>query len=200
MLDSAEPKPGIRHPCNMPTVLTHAVVGASLSTLSPSSVPRARCAAALAIASMFPDADVLAFSFGIPYEHHLGHRGLSHSLSFALAVAVAIGLTEFHRAAIPRLHRLWLTSLFFVAVASHGLLDSLTNGGLGVGLLLPFREGRFFAPWRPLEVSPIGVRGFLSGEAFAVLGSEALVVCLPLGVLLLTVLIIRRLLAERSGT
>ena len=196
-LGGGEPEAARGVPFGMPTVLTHAVVGASLSTLAPSSVPRARCAAAFAIASMFPDADVLAFSLGIPYEHHFGHRGLSHSLSFALFLAVAIGLTEYRRAGVPRLHRLWLTSLFFVALASHGLLDSLTNGGLGVGLLLPFREGRFFAPWRPLDVSPIGVQGFFSGDASGVLRSELLVVLLPLGALLATALVIRRLLVRR---
>jgi inner membrane protein len=146
---------------------------------------------------VFPDADVLAFSFGIPYEHYLGHRGLSHSLSFAFALSVAIGLTEFRRASLSHLDRLCLISLFFFSMASHGLLDSLTNGGLGIGLFLPFHEGRFFAPWRPLEVSPIGVQAFLSGGASAVLASEAVFVLLPLGVFLLTALIVRRLLARR---
>ncbi len=181
----------------MPTVITHAVFGASLSTLAPPSIPRARCAAALAIASVFPDADVLAFSLGIPYEHYLGHRGISHSLSFAFASSLAIGLTEFRRVAITRLQRLWLISLFFVSMASHGLLDSLTNGGLGIGLLLPFHEGRFFSPWRPLEVSPIGVQGFLSGNVSAVLASEVVIVLLPLGVFLLAALVIRKVLARR---
>ena len=38
----------------------------------------------LAIGSaMLPDADVIAFHFGIPYVHPLGHRGLTHSIVFA---------------------------------------------------------------------------------------------------------------------
>jgi len=46
-------------------------------------------------------------------------------------------------------------------VASHPLLDALTDGGLGVALLWPFSAERFFFPWRPIPVSPIGV-GFFS--------------------------------------
>ena len=49
-----------------------------------------------------------------------------------------------------------------LVVASHGLLDALTDGGLGAALLWPFSDERFFAPWRPLPVAPIGAR-FWSG-------------------------------------
>jgi inner membrane protein len=39
---------------------------------------------------------------------------------------------------------------------SHALLDACTNGGLGVAFFSPFDKRRFFFPWRPIEVSPIG--------------------------------------------
>jgi inner membrane protein len=45
-----------------------------------------------------------------------------------------------------------------LVVASHGLLDTLTDGGLGAALLWPFSNQRFFAPWRPIPVAPIGAR------------------------------------------
>jgi len=45
-------------------------------------------------------------------------------------------------------------------MASHGLLDTLTDGGLGVALLWPFSNTRYFAPWRPIPVAPIGSRLF----------------------------------------
>jgi len=32
---------------------------------------------------MIPDADVIMFAFGFPYEHLLGHRGLSHAPAVA---------------------------------------------------------------------------------------------------------------------
>lgn len=42
--------------------------------------------------------------------------------------------------------------------ASHGLLDAMTDGGLGIALFWPFTPERYFAPWRPLPVAPIGAR------------------------------------------
>ena len=54
------------------------------------------------------------------------------------------------------------TALFTVTVlASHGLLDTMTDGGLGSALLWPLSLKRFFAPWRPIPVAPIGL-DFLS--------------------------------------
>jgi inner membrane protein len=48
--------------------------------------------------------------------------------------------------------------LAVAVAASHPLLDAVTDGGLGVALLWPFSNERFFAPWRPLPVAPIGAR------------------------------------------
>jgi len=54
------------------------------------------------------------------------------------------------------------TGAMAVAVlASHSLLDTLTDGGLGCALFWPFDNTRYFAPWRPMPVSPIGL-GYLS--------------------------------------
>jgi inner membrane protein len=58
-----------------------------------------------------------------------------------------------------------------LVVASHGLLDALTDGGLGVAVFWPFSNERFFAPWRPLPVAPIGAR-FWSGRGLAVVAVE----------------------------
>jgi inner membrane protein len=58
------------------------------------------------------------------------------------------------------------------------LLDALTNGGLGVALFAPFSNERFFFPWRPIEVSPIGA-GFFSARGMRVLLSEARWIWLP---------------------
>lgn len=48
-----------------------------------------------------------------------------------------------------------------LVVASHPLLDIFTNGGLGCALFWPIDHTRYFAPWRPIPVSPIGL-GYLS--------------------------------------
>ena len=52
-------------------------------------------------------------------------------------------------------------------VASHALLDTMTDGGLGCALLYPFSNERFFAPWRPIPVAPIGP-AFLSARGLRI--------------------------------
>lgn len=48
----------------------------------------------------------------------------------------------------------------------------LTDGGKGIALLWPFDGARMFAPFRPIEVSPILLRGFENGKMPIVLASE----------------------------
>jgi inner membrane protein len=106
--------------------------------------------------SLLPDADVAGFSFGIPYSSQFGHRGATHSIAFAVAVGVAAYVIAVAKA-LPRMRTALLVTL---VVASHSLLDTLTDGGRGCALLWPFSTERFFAPWRPLPVAPIGLQFF----------------------------------------
>ena len=62
--------------------------------------------------------------------------------------------------------------LLFVITASHGVLDAMTNGGLGVAFFSPFNTRRYFFPWTPIEVSPIGAGGFFSARGWDVIWSE----------------------------
>jgi len=71
----------------MPTVITHAVSAAALTTAFPNrSVPR-RLIILGGICAMAPDLDVFGFRFGIRYEDLWGHRGLTHSLMFAFCLS-----------------------------------------------------------------------------------------------------------------
>lgn len=161
----------------MPTALTHAVVGAALAPLAPGGARRARVAIGLAAVALLPDADVAGFAVGIPYGHPLGHRGFTHSLAFAALIGIAAGLAA--RRAPPR-SRAALGALAFAACASHGLLDALTDAGLGIGLLLPFSPVRVFFPWRVLPTSPLSPAAFFaSGGAAEILWVEAGRVWLP---------------------
>jgi inner membrane protein len=77
-----------------------------------------------------PDVDLIGFRFGIHYGDFWGHRGFTHSLLFAAMVAIlatVLALTD----KLPELSRAWLCTYLFIATASHGLLDSMTNGGSG---------------------------------------------------------------------
>jgi len=123
----------------------------------------------LSAASLLPDADGIAFRLGIPYGAPLGHRGASHSLTAAAVIGLLAGLAGKTFGLPPRRVTLWAAAV----AASHGLLDTLTDGGLGVALLWPFSQRRFFAPWRPIPVAPIGL-GMISRRGLEVLEFELL--------------------------
>jgi inner membrane protein len=129
--------------------LGHVMFGAALA------LPGQKRVALLALPglAMLPDADVVAFAFGIPYASEFGHRGASHGIVTGLIVGALLGF------AVLRM-RVGAV-LGAVAMVSHGLFDTLTTGGEGVALLWPFSNERLFAPWRPIPVAPIGL-GFLS--------------------------------------
>jgi inner membrane protein len=119
--------------------------------------------------SLLPDLDVVGFRLGVHYEDPWGHRGATHSLVFALGVAlIALGVAKAAR--LPALRTALIT---LVVVSSHPLLDTLTDGGLGCALLWPFSDERFFAPWTPLPVAPIG-RAFLSARGVRVAAVEVM--------------------------
>jgi inner membrane protein len=100
---------------------------------------------------------VIGFPFGVQYGDPWGHRVATHSLTFAIAIGLVVGLVarRFHR---PLLQTTCLAS---AVLASHAVLDTMTDGGLGCALLWPFDLTRYFAPWRPIPVAPIGL-AFLS--------------------------------------
>ena len=171
----------------MPTILTHAAVGLSTGlALSYRRRPKRFWMLAV-LCAVLPDFDVLAFKLGIPYADFWGHRGFFHSLSFALLVG---GLTStlFFRAAERRFGA-WLfhTLVFTAATASHGILDALTNGGLGVALLAPFDNERYFFPTTPISVAPLSLKSFLSARGIAILKNEFLWVWAPALILAATV-------------
>jgi inner membrane protein len=62
------------------------------------------------------------------------------------------------------------------------MLDALTNGGLGVAFFSPLENERYFFPWRPVVVSPIGVASFFSETGLRVIWSELRWVWLPFGI------------------
>jgi len=113
--------------------------------------------------SLLPDADVIGFRFGVKYSAAWGHRGASHSLLLAVALGGAIGLL----APLFGAPRRRTAVCAILVLASHGLLDTLTDGGLGCALLWPFDHTRFFAPWQPIPVAPIG-RAFFSARGLRV--------------------------------
>jgi inner membrane protein len=159
----------------MPTVISHPAVPLALALGLGSQVVTTRLLLAGVLASVVPDLDMVGYWLGIPYRHPLGHRGFSHSLLFAALAALAVGAgartldTTFGRA-------FWF---IFLSTASHGILDSFTNGGRGVAFLSPLSNSRFFAPLQPIEVSPLSVLRFFAEGGIQVILSEIIWVWLP---------------------
>ena len=159
----------------MPTILTHAAIPLAIGLGLGSGIVPPRLLLAGVAASMLPDADVLGFHLGIPYGEALGHRGFSHALFSAVLIGLMAGL------AAPWLKSTRWRAVLFVAIcmASHGLLDMLTDGGQGVAVFWPFTERRFFFPWHGTAVSPLGLARILSERGIEVALSELRWIWLP---------------------
>lgn len=162
----------------MASAFSHAVAGLAIGTAFwRPGVPTRYWVLGAAVAAL-PDLDAIGFRFGIAYGDMLGHRGLTHSLLFAAILSAIVVAVAFPSGAGPvSRSQLWL--YFFLATASHGVLDAMTNGGLGVAFFAPFDNSRYFFPFTPIAVSPISVRAFFTERGMRVLASELVWVWLP---------------------
>jgi inner membrane protein len=92
-----------------------------------------------------------------------------YSIAFAALVAGLLGAVAAWGGLSP-----WPVVLTGgLVLASHGLLDALTDGGKGIALAWPFTDARLFAPWRPIPVAPIG-RRILTGAGLRLMAFEVL--------------------------
>ena len=159
----------------MPSILSHPAVPLALAIGLGSRTISPRLLFAGVVASIIPDLDVLTFRLGIPYSNVMGHRGISHSLAFA------IGPGLLATASCTWLKTSRSSAFIFVAIsaASHGLLDMLTNGGSGIAFLWPMSDSRFFFPTQVIEVSPLSMSRFFGSAGTRVLGSELMWVWTP---------------------
>jgi len=164
----------------MASAFTHIFVGEALGKIYTEEKMPAKFWVLTAVCSILPDLDVLAFYLHIPYRHTFGHRGFSHSLLFAAITGMLTVLLAFREA--PGRSRKWwgLVLFFFFVIAFHDVLDAMTNGGYGVAFFSPFDTTRYFLPWRPLVVSPVGVHGFFSRWGWDVMKSEFIWVWAPM--------------------
>ncbi|WP_299247593.1 metal-dependent hydrolase [uncultured Aquimarina sp.] len=143
------------------------------------------------ICSVLPDADVVGFKFGIAYEDFWGHRGFSHSLVFALLLGILVTFLFYNKKIISRTG-LALITYFTICTASHGILDAMTSGGLGIAFFSPFDDTRYFFPLRPIQVSPIGASKFFSIWGIKVLLSELIWIGIPAGIYILAMYFLKR--------
>ena len=166
----------------MASAISHAVAALGIGACFYRPGTPKRILAIGALCSVLPDLDVIGFRLGVHYSDFWGHRGFTHSLVFAaLLASVAVLLMSWMP--ILGISRFLLWTYLFLATASHGFLDAMTDGGLGVAFFSPFDNRRYFLPWTPIRVSPIGVGRFFSARGVAVLQTELLWIWLPAALL-----------------
>jgi inner membrane protein len=176
-------------------MFSHAIVAAAIGrAYTPRPLPirfwilSAGCAIA-------PDFDVICRRFGIAYTDMLGHRGVTHSLLFAVILSAFIVFVAF-RKPIEEVSKAKLFALLFLATVSHGILDAMVDGTLGVAFFAPFSPNRYFLPWRPIVSSPIGW-SFLSVTGATVLMNEFVWLWVPSLVVIFAPWLRKRRLTKR---
>lgn len=180
----------------MPSIFSHAIFASAVGSAYTAESMPLRYWVLTAACAMLPDIDAIGFAFGVRYNSMLGHRGLTHSIAFALLVGLTVGMLAFgKRQTGPG--KLQLVFYFALVTLSHPLLDAMTNGGLGVALLAPFSAERYFFPLRPIEVSPIGMQ-FFSERGLEVLVSEVIWVWLPALLIYMTAKMYRAVKSEKG--
>jgi inner membrane protein len=161
----------------MASAFTHAIAGLAIGTAFRRPDQPGRFWTLGAIGAAIPDVDVVGFWLGVPYDSVFGHRGFTHSLTFAAMVA-SVAMFAFDRGADGHgRRRVWV--YLFLATASHGVLDAMTSGGGGIAFFAPIVNDRWFFPWRPILVSPLSVRRFFTARGLAILSSEIVWVWIP---------------------
>ena len=153
----------------MASAITHAVVGVALAQAGKREWRRHWSFWFIAVfCSVLPDIDVVGFRLGIHYADLWGHRGMTHSLFFAAITGIVVSTLV----PSPRQDHWKAALLLFAITASHGLLDAMTDGGLGVAFFSPFNPTRYFFAWRSIRVSPIAAHRFFSERGLSILWSE----------------------------
>lgn len=146
----------------------HALAGAAVGALY-QGPERRRVMTLAAICAVAPDLDLIGWPLGVPFEAPLGHRGLTHSIPFAMLIGVAAA-GAFLRM-LPSRDRVIAGVALILATATHGVLDALTTySPTGPAFWAPFSNARYRFLWTPLTGG---------GGARTSFGLEALYVCLP---------------------
>ena len=161
----------------MASAFSHALVAVAMGKLSRHPVMDRRALLLGACCAVLPDLDVIGFAYGIAYGDLWGHRGLTHSLLLAALLSLLLVALCYRRQSRAVMAGMGL--YLFLSTASHGVLDALTDGGLGVAFFSPFDQTRYFFPFRPVAVPPIGIREFFTEQGLVVIESELMWIWLP---------------------
>ena len=163
----------------MASIISHAIFAVGIGKLlQPFALPK-KYWFWLASSAMLPDADSIGYFLGVPYASMFGHRGITHSMVFALLWAIIVVYFFFKNIKPTSLNGIALIAVFFLATLSHGVLDAFTNGGLGVGFFIPFTPTSYFFRYQPIVFSPISITSFFSQCGLRVIKSEMFYIWIP---------------------
>lgn len=163
----------------------HLAVGAALGAIYSRKTGSNPSVAIVTFATLAvaPDLDLVTAAFGVTPGTPLSHRGITHSIPFALAIAALVALI-----ARTRGRRLLAGVVTFGSLASHGLLDTMSQLGNGPMMLWPFTTQNYEFLWRPIP-GVLSSSHYLTLQAVPTLALEtlmflpfivfALVTCFP---------------------
>ncbi len=175
----------------MASVVGHAIAAITFGTAFSKKIKNWKFWLLGIFCSIFPDADVIGFNFGVAYGSFWGHRGFTHSFLFAFIFACFITLIFYRKSIFKKKGFLYIL-YFFLCTVSHSLLDAMTTGGKGVAFFSPFDNARYFLPWRPIKVSPMGIESFFSEWGLKVIQSELFWIGIPCAIAIILILSLKK--------
>jgi inner membrane protein len=156
------------------SAIAHAAVALARGAAGvPEELDRRLFVATIACAC-WPDLDYGTLLFEVRPNETFGHRGGTHSLFVAIVVAAIVAFAFF------RAQFLRVFSFLAVAGASHGILDAMTAGDLGVALFWPLTSARFHFPFALLASCPVGMNEYFGYWGILTIANEVLYVVLPI--------------------
>ncbi len=130
----------------MASVFGHAISAITVSDFASKKYDKVKLTVLAIICSILPDADIIMFKFGYSYSHWLGHRGFSHSIVFAIFIALLIKIIFYSKYKFFSRDSLYIILIFSFITASHGFLDAMTTGGKGIAFFHPLIIRAIFYP------------------------------------------------------
>jgi len=109
----------------MASAFSHGLVAIAIGKLLRMSPVSIRFVVLSIFCSVIPDIDIIGYRMGIDYGDLFGHRGITHSLAFAVVFSVAVVRLGFP--AVKFFSGGWWVFIFhfFLVTASHGVLDAM---------------------------------------------------------------------------
>ena len=163
----------------LPTTLTHTIPVIAVGLGLGKDYISKRLIFTGAFIANIPDLDLIAPRFyDFAFDSIYGHRGFSHSIVFAI-ISSFIFSFFFIKSGFKKAF-LFLT----FCTLSHGVLDSFTQGGLGIPFIWPLTDIRYYSFAQPIINSGVSFRTlYTTTKAFPIYWSEFIWVWVPFGLI-----------------